>query len=59
MKLKGNRNEPRCASFTVVVVVVVDDGDDDGSVVVILLCQSTVNLEGTMVVRGVVVRQCC
>ena len=58
MMLKGNRNEPRCASFTFAVVAV-DDEEEDGSVVVILLCQSTVNVEGTMAVRGVVVRQCC
>ena len=51
MKLKGNRNELRCA--TVVFVVV----DDESSDVVILLChQSTVKVEGTMMmVRGVVV----
>ena len=50
MTLKGSRNEPRCAT---VVFVVVDDGSD----VVILLChQSTVKVEGTMMmVRGVVV----
>ena len=50
MTLKGSRNEPRCATVAFVVV-------DDGSDIVILLChQSTVKVEGTMMmVRGVVV----